>query len=29
MRALAADGRDSFLMIVPHKVQADPSISTE
>ena len=29
MRALAAAAGDSFLMIVPHKVQADPSISTE
>ncbi|MGH2990670.1 MAG: glutamate synthase-related protein [Solirubrobacterales bacterium] len=29
VRALAAAARDSFLMIVPHKVQADPSISTE
>jgi glutamate synthase (NADPH/NADH) large chain len=26
---LAAEGRDNFLMVVPHKVQADPSISTE
>jgi glutamate synthase (NADPH) large chain len=29
MRALAASGKDNFLMIVPHRVQADPSISTE
>ncbi len=27
--ALAARARESFLQIVPHKVQADPSISTE
>jgi hypothetical protein len=27
--ALAADATANFLMIVPHKVQADPSISTE
>jgi glutamate synthase (NADPH/NADH) large chain len=27
--ALAADASDNFLMVVPHKVQADPSISTE
>jgi glutamate synthase (NADPH/NADH) large chain len=26
---LAADAVDHFLMVVPHKVQADPSISTE
>jgi len=26
---LAANGSDNFLQIVPHKVQADPSISTE
>jgi glutamate synthase (NADPH) large chain len=26
---LAASARDSFLMVVPHRVQADPSISTE
>src|SRR5437868_11619834 len=26
---LAAKGSDNFLQIVPHKVQADPSISTE
>jgi glutamate synthase (NADPH/NADH) large chain len=26
---LAADAAGNFLMIVPHKVQADPSISTE
>jgi glutamate synthase (NADPH) large chain len=26
---LAAAARDSFLMILPHKVQADPNISTE
>jgi glutamate synthase (NADPH/NADH) large chain len=29
MRALASAAADNFLMIVPHKVQADPSISTE
>lgn len=27
--ALAADAPASFLMILPHKVQADPNISTE
>jgi glutamate synthase (NADPH) large chain len=27
--ALAATAQDNFLMIVPHKVQADPNISTE
>jgi glutamate synthase (NADPH/NADH) large chain len=27
--ALAGDAGDNFLMIVPEKVQADPSISTE
>ncbi|HEY8082113.1 MAG TPA: glutamate synthase-related protein [Solirubrobacterales bacterium] len=26
---LAAEATDNFLMVVPHKVQADPSISTE
>jgi hypothetical protein len=26
---LAADAGENFLMVVPHKVQADPSISTE
>jgi glutamate synthase (NADPH/NADH) large chain len=26
---LAADAADNFMMVVPHKVQADPSISTE
>ena len=26
---LAADAASNFLMVVPHKVQADPSISTE
>jgi glutamate synthase (NADPH) large chain len=26
---LAADAADNFLMIVPHRVQADPNISTE
>jgi glutamate synthase (NADPH/NADH) large chain len=26
---LSADATSNFLMIVPHKVQADPSISTE
>jgi glutamate synthase (NADPH/NADH) large chain len=29
MGALAQAARDSFLMILPHKVQADPNISTE
>jgi glutamate synthase (NADPH) large chain len=29
VRELAAGAQDNFLMIVPHKVQADPSISTE
>jgi glutamate synthase (NADPH/NADH) large chain len=29
MRSLASAASDNFLMIVPHKVQADPSISTE
>ncbi|HEX6688944.1 MAG TPA: glutamate synthase-related protein [Solirubrobacterales bacterium] len=29
MGALAAGAVENFLMIVPHKVQADPSISTE
>ncbi|HET9162421.1 MAG TPA: glutamate synthase-related protein [Solirubrobacterales bacterium] len=29
MRSLSAAAADNFLMIVPHKVQADPSISTE
>jgi glutamate synthase (NADPH/NADH) large chain len=27
--ALATSARDNFLMIVPHRVQADPNISTE
>jgi glutamate synthase (NADPH/NADH) large chain len=27
--ALATDARQNFMMVVPHKVQADPSISTE
>ncbi len=27
--ALAAGAVESFLMVVPHRVQADPSISTE
>ncbi len=27
--SLAADAAQNFLMVVPHKVQADPSISTE
>jgi glutamate synthase (NADPH) large chain len=27
--ALAVDAAESFLMVVPHRVQADPSISTE
>ncbi|HEY8809117.1 MAG TPA: glutamate synthase-related protein [Solirubrobacterales bacterium] len=29
MATMAADATSNFLMIVPHKVQADPSISTE
>jgi glutamate synthase (NADPH/NADH) large chain len=29
MAAMAADATSNFLMIVPHRVQADPSISTE
>jgi glutamate synthase (NADPH/NADH) large chain len=29
MLGLAADAAGNFLMVVPHKVQADPSISTE
>jgi glutamate synthase (NADPH) large chain len=29
MASLAANAPESFLMVVPHKVQADPSISTE
>jgi glutamate synthase (NADPH/NADH) large chain len=29
MASLAVDSRANFLMVVPHKVQADPSISTE
>ncbi len=29
MLGLAASAQDNFLMVVPHKVQADPSISTE
>jgi glutamate synthase (NADPH) large chain len=29
MASMAADATSNFLMIVPHKVQADPSISTE
>jgi hypothetical protein len=29
MGALASAASDSFLMILPHKVQADPNISTE
>ncbi len=29
MTAMAADATSNFLMIVPHRVQADPSISTE
>jgi glutamate synthase (NADPH) large chain len=29
MLDLAADAASNFLMVVPHKVQADPSISTE
>jgi hypothetical protein len=26
---LAGDAPENFLMIVPHRVQADPNISTE
>ncbi len=29
MLSLASGAAESFLMVVPHKVQADPSISTE
>ena len=29
MLALSVDARESFLMVVPHRVQADPNISTE
>jgi glutamate synthase (NADPH/NADH) large chain len=29
MASLAADASSNFLMVVPHRVQADPSISTE
>jgi glutamate synthase (NADPH/NADH) large chain len=29
VRGLAADAKRNFLMIIPEKVQADPSISTE
>jgi glutamate synthase (NADPH/NADH) large chain len=29
MLSLASGGGENFLMVVPHKVQADPSISTE
>jgi glutamate synthase (NADPH/NADH) large chain len=29
MAALAADAADNFLVVVPHKAQTDPSISTE
>jgi glutamate synthase (NADPH/NADH) large chain len=29
MMDLAGDASDHFLMIVPHRVQADPNISTE
>jgi len=29
VRSLAGDASQNFLMIVPHKVQADPNISTE
>jgi glutamate synthase (NADPH/NADH) large chain len=29
IRSLASSAADNFLMIVPHRVQADPSISTE
>jgi glutamate synthase (NADPH/NADH) large chain len=29
MLSLAASAKENFLMVVPHRVQADPSISTE
>ena len=29
MLGLAADATGNFLMVIPQKVQADPSISTE
>ncbi len=29
IRSLASDAAANFLMVVPHRVQADPSISTE
>jgi glutamate synthase (NADPH/NADH) large chain len=29
MLSMAADATSNFLMVVPHKVQADPSVSTE
>jgi len=29
MGSLASNAKENFLMVVPHKVQADPSISTE
>jgi len=29
MLGLAEDATSNFLMVLPHKVQADPSISTE
>ena len=29
VQSLAADAKQNFLMIIPEKVQADPSISTE
>ena len=29
MLSLASDAPENFLMVVPHRVQADPSISTE
>ncbi len=29
MKSLAANAEQNFLMVVPHRVQADPSISTE
>jgi glutamate synthase (NADPH/NADH) large chain len=29
MLSLASNAGENFLMVVPHKVQADPSISTE
>jgi len=29
MLGLAASATEDFLMVVPHRVQADPSVSTE